>query len=235
MALTDLPAGLLMAALSSELWRKKPSALKQLCGPGSERIMKNTKKKERKIQWSSGNRTSPCLPLFLLPSFSLPLLPPLYLSPFFSRFFLISQSFVVFQRNDAMLWLLWSVPVVVARLCHPWNRFTEHLLAFTPLLPTKLSNTLWETSFRKLNLNCLDKNVNKHAVYRRSVKANFITVYVLLGLGGSSCQTGSPCFFCTFLNSWNCSNGEIFSFKFENLVHKHTFSEKKKKVYHFDF
>ncbi|MEQ2307158.1 hypothetical protein AMECASPLE_015443 [Ameca splendens] len=34
MALPDLPVGLLKAALSSGLWRKKPLALKQLCGAG---------------------------------------------------------------------------------------------------------------------------------------------------------------------------------------------------------
>lgn len=83
MALTDLPAGLLRAALSSGLWRKKPPALKQLCGPGSERTMKNAEKKERKFNGPLGIVPPRASLLLFLSTSSLPLLSPppfLYLS-----------------------------------------------------------------------------------------------------------------------------------------------------------
>lgn len=85
MALTDLPAGLLRAALSSGLWRKKPPALKQLCRPGSERTMKNTEKKEGKFNGPLGI-IPPHASLF----FSFPL--SLYL--YCPLFFFISFSLV---------------------------------------------------------------------------------------------------------------------------------------------
>lgn len=76
-ALTDLPAGLLTAALSSGLWRKKPPALKQLCRPGSERTMKNTEKKERKFNGPLGI-LPPYASLFLSFPLSLYLYCPLF-------------------------------------------------------------------------------------------------------------------------------------------------------------
>lgn len=77
MALTDLPAGLLRAALSSGLWRKKPPALKQLCRPGSERTMKNAEKKERKFKGPPGI-IPPHASLFSTSPLSLYLIPPLF-------------------------------------------------------------------------------------------------------------------------------------------------------------
>lgn len=87
MALTDLPAGLLRAALSSGLWRKKPPALKQLCGPGSERTMKNAEKKERKFNGPLGI-VPPHASLLLF--FSFP--PSSYLSPPLLCFISLSLS-----------------------------------------------------------------------------------------------------------------------------------------------
>lgn len=90
MALPDLPAGLLRAALSSEALEKEapssglpsPSyspthsptslALKQLCRPGSERgCEKHTERKGREFQWPSGNSTSLKFSHFFIPEHSL--------------------------------------------------------------------------------------------------------------------------------------------------------------------
>lgn len=96
MALPDLPAGLLRAALSSgALEREAPSpplpppathppthsptspALKQLCRPGSERGReKHTERKGREIHWPSGNCTSLNFSRFFPSYFFFSSLPP---------------------------------------------------------------------------------------------------------------------------------------------------------------